>query len=48
MAREADVTLLITASGSFVNKHKLAHIKKRSAHTRFQKGRLFFKRSLSI
>ena len=27
MAREPDVALLITASGSFVAKHKLPHIK---------------------
>ena len=37
MAREPDMDLLIMAFGSFVDKHKLAHIKKRSAHTRFQK-----------
>ena len=29
MAREPDVALLITASGSFVAKHKLPHIKEK-------------------
>ena len=34
-AREPDVAFLITASDSFVAKHKLSHIKKRPAHARF-------------
>ena len=34
MAREPDVALLITASGSFVAKHKLPHIKEK--HLRIQ------------
>ena len=38
MARKPDVALLITTSGSFVDKHQLfVHKRKRSAHTRFQK-----------
>ena len=34
--------LLITAYGSFDDEHKLVHTKKISAHTSFQKQRLFF------
>ena len=33
MAREPDVALLITASGSFVAKHKLPHIKEKDLCT---------------
>ena len=33
MAREQDVALLITASGSLVAKHKLQHIKKKDLRT---------------
>ena len=43
MVREPDVALLIIASGSFVDKHKQAHIKKRYALTRFQKKNPFLR-----
>ena len=33
MTREPDVALLITASGSFVAKHKLSHIKENDLRT---------------
>ena len=33
MAREPDVALLITASGSFVTKHKLPHRKEKDLRT---------------
>ena len=33
MTREPDVALLITASGSFVAKHKLPHIKEKDLRT---------------
>ena len=42
MACEPDMARLITAFSSFLDKHKLAHIKK-TAHTKFQKQRLFLR-----
>ena len=33
MAREPNVALSITASGAFVAKHKLPHIKEKNLHT---------------
>ena len=41
MAREPDVALLITASGSFADKHKLAHIKKICEHNILKVKTLF-------
>ena len=44
MACEPDVALLITASGSFVNKHKLPHIKKKDLRTKYFKSEDLFLR----
>ena len=41
MAREPNVALLIMASGSFVDKHKLAHIKKDLRTQDFKSENLF-------
>ena len=40
MAREPDVALLIMASGSFVDKHKLAHIKKKICAHKILKAKI--------
>ena len=45
MNHKPDVTLLITASGSFVAKHKLLHIKEKDLLTHdFKSKDNFFKR----
>ena len=44
MAREPDVALLITASGSFVAKHKLPHIKEKDLRTQDFKSEGLFLR----
>ena len=43
MARQPYVALLITASGSFVDKHKLAHIKKNLRTRDFKSEDLFLR-----
>ena len=44
MARESDVALLITASGSFIAKHKLPHIKEKDLRTQDFKSEGLFLR----
>ena len=42
MAREADVALLMTASDSFDDEHKLAHIQKKICAHKVSKAKAFF------